>query len=98
MQADLVRSRDFWEGPQPLPWLRAHCRFVIICGAMYVLLLITGTTVGVATVQTLDTFDDLQACEKAAAEQLTITKVLRSPTVHFRCQRQGPDVVMPNPQ
>jgi hypothetical protein len=48
VQADLVRSRDFWEGPQPLPWLRAHCRFVIICGAMYVLLLITGTTVGVA--------------------------------------------------
>jgi hypothetical protein len=49
-------------------------------------------------VQTLDTFDDLQAREKAAAEQLTITKVLRSPKVHFRCQRQGPDVVMPNPQ
>ena len=89
MQADFIRSRDFWEGPQPLPWLRAHCRFVIICGAH------NGRR---RYVQTLDTFDDLQACEKAAAEQLTITKVLRSPTVHFRCQRQGPDVVMPNPQ
>jgi hypothetical protein len=55
---------------------------------MYVLLLITGTTIGAVTVQPLDTFDDLQACEKAAAEQLVITKVLQKPTVHFRCQRE----------
>jgi hypothetical protein len=54
---------------------------------MYVLLLITGTMFGTVTVQPLDTFDDLQACEKAAAEQLIITKTLQKATVHFRCQR-----------
>jgi hypothetical protein len=54
---------------------------------MYVLLLITGTMFGTVTVQPLDTFDDLQACEKAAAEQLIITKALQKATVHFRCQR-----------
>ena len=34
---------------------------------MYVLLLITGIAIGTVTVEPLNTFDDLQACEKAAA-------------------------------
>jgi hypothetical protein len=43
---------------------------------MYVLLLITATTIGAVTVQRLGTFSDLQSCETAAAEQLAITRVL----------------------
>jgi len=39
---------------------------------MYVLLLITATTIGTVTVQQLGTFGDLQSCETAAAEQLAI--------------------------
>ena len=44
---------------------------------MYVLLLITGITIGTVTVEPLNTFDDLQACEKAAAEQIVIAKALQ---------------------
>jgi hypothetical protein len=68
---------------------------------MYVLLLITGISVGNATAQPLDKFDDLQACEAAAAEQLAIAKVLaQKPSVHFRCQREeypapGPGLTRP---
>jgi hypothetical protein len=59
-----------------------------VAGAMYVLLLITATTIGTVTVQRLGIFSDLQSCETAAAEQLTITRVLQKPTVHFRCERE----------
>ena len=55
---------------------------------MYVLLLITATTIGAVTVQQLGTFSDLQSCEAAAAEQLAITRVLQKPAVHFRCERE----------
>ena len=55
---------------------------------MYVLLLITATTIGTVTVQQLGAFGDLQSCETAAAEQLAITRVLQRPTVHFRCERE----------
>ena len=55
---------------------------------MYVLLLITSTTIGTVTVQQLGTFSDLQSCENAAAEQLAITRVLQKPTLHFRCERE----------
>ncbi len=64
---------------------------------MYVLLLITGIANGTVTVEPLNTFDDLQACEKAAAEQIVIAKALQNPTTHFRCQRDRPDVIVPNP-
>ncbi len=53
---------------------------------MYVLLLIAATTIGTVTVQRLGTFSDLQSCEKAASEQLAITRVLQKPTLHFRCE------------
>jgi hypothetical protein len=55
---------------------------------MYVLLLVTATTVGTVTVQRLGTFNDLQSCGTAAAEQLAITRVLHKPTMHFRCERE----------
>ena len=64
---------------------------------MYVLLLITGIAIGTVTEDPLNTFDDLQACEKAAAEQTVIAKALQNPTTHFRCQRDRPDVIVPNP-
>ena len=59
-----------------------------MAGAMYVLLLITATTIGTVTVQQLGTFSDLQSCETAAAAQLTLTRVQQKPTVHFRCERE----------
>ncbi len=55
---------------------------------MYVLLLITATTIGTVTIERLGTFDDLQSCATAAAEQLAITRVLQKSTLHFRCERE----------
>jgi hypothetical protein len=56
---------------------------------MYVLLLITATTINTVTVQRLGTFDDLQSCQTAAVEQLAITRVLqKSPKMQFRCERK----------
>jgi hypothetical protein len=55
---------------------------------MYVLLLITATAIGTVSVERLGTFSDLQSCETAAVEQLTITRVLQKPTAHFRCERE----------
>jgi hypothetical protein len=55
---------------------------------MYVLLLITATTIGTVTVQRLGTFSDLQSCQTAAMDQLAITRVLPKATMHFRCERE----------
>jgi hypothetical protein len=56
---------------------------------MYVLLLITATTINTVTVQRLGTFDDLQSCQTAAVKQLAITRVLqKSPKMQFRCERE----------
>jgi hypothetical protein len=56
---------------------------------MYVLLLITATTINALTVERLGTFDDLRSCQTAAIEQLAITRVLqKSPKMQFRCERE----------
>jgi hypothetical protein len=55
---------------------------------MYVLLAITLTTINTVTVQRLGTFDDLQSCQTAAVEQLAISRMLQTSTIHFRCERE----------
>jgi hypothetical protein len=57
-------------------------------GRMYVLLLVTATTIGTNTVQRLGIFSDLQSCQTAAMEQLAITRMLPKATAHFRCERE----------
>ena len=55
---------------------------------MYVLLLITATTIGTVTVERVGTFGYLQSCQTAAVEQLVITRVLQKAAIHFRCERE----------
>ena len=55
---------------------------------MYVLLLITATTIGTVSIERPGTFSDVQSCATGAAEQLTITRVLQKSNAHFRCERE----------
>ena len=56
---------------------------------MYVLLLITATTIGTVTVQQLGAFGDLQVlrnCGRGTTRYCA--EVLQKPTMHFRCERK----------
>jgi hypothetical protein len=55
---------------------------------MYVLLLITATTIGTVSTERLGTFSDLQSCATVAAEQLTIARALQKSNAHYRCERE----------